>query len=122
MQFLSINNPKFPKRVINDVANMTSQEAQRIVPSTVTMVGAYGYFEGPMFIGSYVFVNENRQAFRIALRGMFDSLGNSINNGDLVLERFILPQKETLFNFINPFKCSLVVNGVFDVVQHSQHA
>lgn len=119
MQFLSITNPKFPQRVIHNDLQMTQQEAQRIIPSTVNLVGAYGYFEGPIFIGSYVFADENKQAYRIKVQNNFDVNGNCLNSGNLALDKFTLPQKDSLFNFINPFKCSLVVNGVFDVVQHA---
>ena len=119
MQFLSITNSKFPKRVINDVQNMTVQDAQRLVPSSVNLVGAYGYFEGPLFCGSYVFVDENRQAYRIAVQRNYDIHGNPINSGNMFLAPFKLPQNDTMFNFINPFKCSLVVAGVFDVVHHA---
>ena len=64
MEFISINSRSIPQIVIHNEMQMTLQEAQSLVSSELNIIGAYGYHEGPMFIGSYVFVDVNGTTYR----------------------------------------------------------
>jgi hypothetical protein len=114
MEFLSIKHHKFPTRVLGADTQITANDAKKMCPSSVNLIGAYGYFEGPMFIGSYIFADENKNTYRIKMQNNCDTSGKCIDGGTLVLSAISIPNKDFWFNFMNPFRAAVVIDGIYD--------
>ena len=68
MEFVSVSEPKFPNRVINHASQVTAKEAHEYCShNDLRVIGVWGYFEGPMFIGSYVYSDPDGKIYKLAV-------------------------------------------------------